>query len=89
MEFYGDRTYIRKAFRGDTLGYKALDKREMVVEMDSMQNIVVFVPLLGPTTGHGVLEIHGLLPANANQDNNYFKRPIETLRTMINNKDYR
>ncbi len=89
MEFYGDRNYVRKAFRSDTVGFKALEKREIVVEMDSSKNMVVFVPLLGPSTGHGVLEIHGLLPMNLPADQAYFQRPIEMLKTMLNHKDYR
>ncbi len=89
MEFYGDRNYVRKAFRGDTLGFKALDKCEVVVEMDSNKNIVVFVPFLGPSTSYGVLEIHGLLPLNLPSDHATFQRPVEMLRTMMNHKDYR
>lgn len=89
MDFYGDRSYVRKVYRGESACFNAIDHKEIVVEMDSRQNIVVFVPLIGPTTSHGVLEIHGLIPENISDDATYFQRQVDVMRTMLNNKDYR
>ncbi len=89
VDFYGDRSYVRKVYRGESGCFNAIDKKEIVVEMDAFQNITVYVPLIGPTTSHGVLEIHGLLPETMSGESEHFKRQVEVIRTMLNNKDYR
>jgi hypothetical protein len=89
IDFYGDRSYVRKVYRGESGAFNAIDHEEIVVEMDANQNIVVFVPFIGPTTSHGVLEVHGLIPENITGDVEYFKRQVDVMRTMLNNKDYR
>eukprot|EP01033_Poteriospumella_lacustris_P004436 gene4436-3170_t len=51
----------------------------------SKHNFVVYIPLLGPTLGHGVLEIHGLVQEGSPTP---IHRSGEVLRSMIASKDY-
>jgi hypothetical protein len=90
VDFHGDRSYVRKVYRGESGCFLAIDKGEIVVEMDSLENVVVFVPFAGPTSSHGVLEIHGLIRETKGITNtDIFKRQEDILRSMIGNRDYR
>ncbi|RYH31034.1 hypothetical protein EON65_03650 [archaeon] len=53
-----------------------------------MQNLVVFVPLVGTSKAYGVLEIHGLHPEGRKLDVASYKRSSDQMRAMINAKDY-
>lgn len=33
MEFYGDSNFVRKVYRGESGGFRALERRESVVEV--------------------------------------------------------
>lgn len=47
----------------------------------------MFVPLIGPTLVHGVLEIHGLLTTELSSALQC-RRPVDAVRNMLNRQDY-
>lgn len=57
-------------------------------QTDSKRNTVVFIPILGPTQGHGIIELHGLIQEGTT-DLSHFQRSSEMLRKMLAAKDYR
>ena len=51
---------------------------------------MVFVPLIGSSSPQGVIEIHGMLPVNA-EKNEYktYQRSAVALKAMIHAKEYK
>jgi hypothetical protein len=48
----------------------------------------VFVPLVGPTLVHGVIEIRGIV-TNEVLNISQFRRPMDAVRIMLTKQDYR
>lgn len=63
--------------------------RSPAFQIDAMQNLVVFVPLVGTSKSYGVLEIHGLYPDDERFNVDSFRRSSDQLRAMMAAKDYK